>query len=233
MSDKIVAIVVAAGKGERFGSETPKIMVDLGGKPLVLYSLEVFQKSTLVDRIILVTSRDLVDFFENELIPDSKLSKVDQVVLGGRERQDSVKEGLKAIYKAPESVLIQDAARPFLTEMMIEQCHNALDKTEGAIVGTKITDTIKLVNEDLLVQKTIPRDALWAVQTPQVFRYPTLIEAYQWAFDGKIQFTDDASLVERYGKSIQIIPSSPLNIKITTPEDLMMAELILKNRTAE
>jgi len=233
MSDKIVAVVVAAGRGERFGSETPKVMAELGGKPLMLYCLETLQKSPSVDRIVLVTSGDMIDYCENELVPDNKLKKVDQVVMGGKERQDSVKEGLKAIFKAPEAVLIQDAARPFLTETMINDCYNALTKYEGAIVGTKVNDTIKMVDDNLVIQKTVPRDALWAVQTPQVFRYTTLVNAYQWAFDGKVQFTDDASLVERYGKTIQIIPSSPFNIKITTQEDLALAELILKNQATQ
>ncbi len=225
-----VAIVVAAGKGIRFGGNTPKSLVTLGGKPLMVHCLQTLNQSRWIDNIILVTSRELVSTCEKEILHKYSLVRVDQVIEGGKERQDSVMAGLKAISHPPQFVLIQDAARPFLTEDMIEQTLHGAKEVGGAVIATKITDTVKETDGSAFVQKTIPRDNLWSVQTPQTFNYSILVSAYQWAFDNHLQVTDDASLVEKFGNAVKLIPGTKNNIKITTPEDLELAELLLKKR---
>ena len=230
------AIVVAAGKSTRYGGNIPKILLDLGGKPLLYHSLDVLEKSPLIEQIILVTSYDLIDTCEKEIIIPGKFKKIEAVIAGGKERQDSVKEGLKTIYKPIQNVLIHDGARPFLTQTMIKEVLCALTTVEGTVIGTKISDTIKEVDANLMIHHTVPRDMLWAVQTPQAFQYSVLMQAYQWAFDIGMQFTDDAGLVEKFGKKVQLIEGSSLNIKITTPEDLIMANQIynyLQNNPSE
>ena len=223
-----VAIVVAAGKGTRFGGETPKPLVELGGIPLMVHCLRTLNQSRWIDNIVLVTSQELITTCEKEIIPKYSLNRIDQVIEGGKERQNSVMAGLKSLNKPPQYVLIQDAARPFLTDSMIEQTLVAAKEHGGAVIATKVIDTIKETDDNLIVQKTIPRDNLWSVQTPQVFNYSILIAAYQWAFDNHMKVTDDAGMVEQYEKPVKLVPGPIDNIKITTQEDLKLAELILK-----
>lgn len=224
-----IAIVVAAGKGERFGGNIPKAMLELAGIPLMAHSLQTLNKSPYIDKIILVTSKELIPICEKDIIQKYSLIRVDDIVEGGKERQDSVMAGLKAIHRPTAKILIQDAARPFLTEKMIEKTFSALKHYDGAVIGTKLTDTIKMLSDDYRIEKTVSRNNLWSVQTPQSFNYPILIQAYQNALDSKIEMTDDAGLLEQLGRNIKLIPGSKFNIKITTPEDLALAELIYKS----
>ena len=226
MKQKNIAIVVAAGSGIRFGASTPKVFAECGGLPLIAHCLKTLESSEYIDQVILVTGKDFIDYCQTEIVAKYKFRKVEMVVPGGKERQDSVREGLKNIYQSPNRVLIQDGARPFLSEAMIASTIEGCQSTDGAVIGTKITDTIKQVKDDMTIQHTVPRQMLWAVQTPQTFKFEVLIEAYQWAFDSGITWTDDAGLVEQFGKKVTIIPGVSHNIKVTTPEDLVMAQLI-------
>lgn len=223
---RVCAIVLAAGSSTRFGASVRKQFINLADKPLVVWCLETLNKSEKIDEIILVVNQDAISYCqENEFF---KLDKIQQIVAGGKERQDSVMAGLKSIYTTPDYVLIHDGVRPFITEEMIDKTLEAAALYGASAVATKVTDTVKEANNELFVERTIPREKLWCVQTPQTFQYPLLIAAYHWAFDMKLSVTDDTTIVEQFGKPVKLVPSSHLNIKITTPDDLILAEAILK-----
>jgi len=224
-------IVVAAGKGTRFGIDTPKILQDLEGKPVLIRTLESLQHSPIVKDIVLVTSMELLEKCQ-ELVKSHEMTKVIHIIPGGKERQHSVWEGLKMVPESTEFVAIQDGARPFISTGMLADCRNALADADGAIIGTKIYDTLKEVDEYRHILRTIPREALWAVQTPQCFRLSTIKMAYEMSYEHQWAVTDDASLLEKIGKKAVIVPGPAENIKITTPDDLKLACWIYRQQQA-
>ncbi|MBI2909188.1 MAG: 2-C-methyl-D-erythritol 4-phosphate cytidylyltransferase [Chloroflexi bacterium] len=192
-----------------------KIFADLSSKPLIAHTVEAFQDSDWVDHVVLVLSkRNLLRSRELASYP-----KMRDVCLGGMRRQDSVKAGLKRLADC-EWVVIHDGARPFVTVDLIEQGLLAAQETGAAIAAVPVKDTIKVVNGDSFVQETPPRKRLWAAQTPQVFRFALLWEAYKKA---RGEVTDDAMLVERLGHKVKLYMGSYENIKVTTSEDLAVA----------
>lgn len=214
---KVCAIIVAAGESRRMNGKD-KIMAVLGGKPLLAWSIEALQQSPLVHRIVIVNSQKNLETVRCMAI-DNKWSKVIDVCVGGARRQDSVAAGL-ALLNDCEWVIIQDGARPFLTQEMIERGLAAAGETGAAIAAVPVNDTIKIAEENGMVLDTPPRNRLWAVQTPQIFRLEIIKAAYQKA---RGEVTDDASLVEMAGYKVKIFTGSYGNIKITTPHDLEMA----------
>jgi 2-C-methyl-D-erythritol 4-phosphate cytidylyltransferase len=220
--ERVGAIIAAAGKGERMG-DADKLLAPLGGKPLLLQTVRAFQKCALVDEIVLVVSGEK-ETMCRKLISGKEWSKVSEVCLGGRRRQDSVAAGLKLLGKC-DWVVIHDGARPLVTEELIERGLEAARETGAAAAAVPVKDTIKLVGEEGIVNQTPPRQNLWAVQTPQVFRADIINEAYLRAND---DVTDDASLVEQLGYKVKLYPGSYDNIKITTPDDLALAEVLLR-----
>ncbi len=216
------AVIVAAGSSKRMNG-VDKILVPLGGKPLLAWSVEALQQSELVDRIVLVNSQSNLGPVQC-LVTDNKWSKVVKVCLGGQRRQDSVAAGLRTLDDC-EWVLIHDGARPFLTAALIENGLVAARETGAAVAAVPVTDTIKLAGDDQVVIETPPRSHLWAVQTPQVFRLAMIKEAYQQAAG---EVTDDAMLVEQIGYKVKLYRGSYDNIKITTPQDLAVAEFLSK-----
>jgi 2-C-methyl-D-erythritol 4-phosphate cytidylyltransferase len=200
-----------------------KILAPLAGKPVLAWSIDALQKNERVDRIILVNNQKNLEPVRC-LVVDAKWTKVAEVCLGGQRRQDSVAAGLKMLGQC-EWVIIHDGARPFLTHDLIEQGLAAAKATGAAVAAVPVTDTIKLAGDDQMVIETPPRQNLWAVQTPQVFRFELLKEAYRQARD---DVTDDASLVEQTGGRVKLFLGSYTNIKITTPHDLAVAELLIK-----
>jgi len=222
--EKVGAIVVAAGTGRRMGG-VEKIFANLAGKPLLAHTVDVFQTCPAIDQVVIVLSKERLD--EGwRLVKEHRWSKVTEVCPGGAQRQDSVKEGVKRL-SGCQWVVIHDGARPCLSQGLIEEGLNQARQSGAAIPALPVTDTIKVVTSDSFVAETPPRQRLWSVQTPQVFRFDIINEAYR---NAQGDATDDATLVESLGYKVKVYPGSHTNIKVTTPEDLLLAEAILKER---
>jgi 2-C-methyl-D-erythritol 4-phosphate cytidylyltransferase len=219
---KVCAIIVAAGESRRMNG-TDKLMALLAGKPVLVWSIEAFQKSPRISRIILVNSQKNLEQVECMRI-ENAWTKVAEVCTGGQRRQDSVAAGLKLVGDC-DWVIIHDGARPLITQDLIEKGLEAARETGAAIAAVPVIDTIKLAGSDMIVIETPPRSNLWAVQTPQVFRFALIKEAYG---QSKGDFTDDAALVEQTGSKVKLFQGSYDNIKITAHQDLALAELLIK-----
>jgi 2-C-methyl-D-erythritol 4-phosphate cytidylyltransferase / 2-C-methyl-D-erythritol 2,4-cyclodiphosphate synthase len=230
---KIVAIIPAGGAGKRLKAQKAKQYLLLDGVPVLVHTLKVFQQAKVIDEIILVLPPDDVASAQEQLINKYGLTKITAVVAGGKERQDSVRNGFAAITGECDIVIIHDAVRPFVTKEMINQVVAAVKSFEAASVGVKAKDTIKETKKDNLVAATIPRQNLWLTQTPQAFKFDLLKKAYTAAYRDKYYGTDDASLVERIGAKVIMIEGCYENIKITTPEDLILAEALMKKKSGE
>ncbi len=226
MGNKVTAIIPAAGLGKRFGEGVCKQFLMLRGKPIMIWALEVLEALPEISEIIPVL-RDGDMETGIRMIEEYKISKVKRIAPGGKERQDSVFHGLKLVDNKKGHVLVHDGARPFIEASFVAGAMARLKGYEGVVVGVPVKDTIKEV-EDGEVRHTLSRDRLWSVQTPQVFSYETLYEAYMKASKDAFYSTDDSALVEKYGGRIRIVMGSYKNIKITTPEDLKLAELFLE-----
>ncbi len=229
---KNAAIVLAGGSGRRMHSNVKKQYLIIGDKPVLYYSLEAFQSSSLIDEIILVCSREDIEQCREEIVVRYGFTKVKKIVAGGKERHDSVFEGLKALEDCAY-VMIHDGARPFIDEEMLERIWSQLPSVRACTVGMPVKDTIKLSDTLGFVEKTLPRERLWNIQTPQAFAYDLIRRAHELRAEGLLeaQITDDAMLIE-YTEQIpvKLIEGSYENIKITTPEDLLYAELIWRQR---
>lgn len=230
----MTAIVPAAGLGSRFapaGGGASKPFHALGGKPLVLWVLEALEASPEVAEIIPVFRPE--DMEEGDrLIEGRGFSKINKTAAGGRQRQDSVLNGLRLVGDPSSAVLVHDGARPFLDEALIRNTLEGLSGFDGAVAAVPPKDTIKEaeVGEAAVVGKTLDRALLWAVQTPQVFPYAVVMAAFEQAAEEGFYATDDSALVERRGGRVNIVMGSYENIKVTTPEDIHLAEAILKGR---
>ena len=219
--EKAAAIIVAAGESRRMG-DLDKMKAPLGGKPLLYRSLAAFQKCRAIDRIVLVVNEKNLEW-SRQLVADEGFAKVSDVCPGGERRQDSVTAGLEKLDNC-DWVLIHDGARPLVTVDLIERGLEAAQRTGATVAAVSVTDTIKAAGDDRIVRQTLPRQNLWAVQTPQVFSIEIIKKAYQRAND---DVTDDASLVEQSGGEVTLYLGSYDNIKVTTPDDLILAEALL------
>ncbi len=227
---KTVAIIPAGGAGKRLKSQIAKQYLILDQLPVLVHTLKVFQASPEIDEIVLALPPEDLVHIRQELAEKYYLTKVTHVVAGGNERQDSVKNCLDTIAQECGIVVIHDAVRPFVTEALIVHVVGAAKETGAAIVGVKAKDTIKEVNAKHVIGSTIPRKNLWLAQTPQAFDYKLLQEAYALAYKENYYGTDDASLVERMGRDVTVVEGSSDNIKITTNDDMAMADAIMKKR---
>ncbi len=225
----IIAVVPAAGMGKRFGSNKPFIL--LNGKPLFIYSLEVFEALESIKEIIPVMKPEDMEI-GRRLIEEEGIKKVKKIAPGGKERQDSVYNGLKFIENKNSIVVIHDAVRPIISVEMVENAIRELSGYDGVILAVPPKDTIK-ESKKMIVNRTLKRENLWAVQTPQVFPYETIMDAYIKAMKEKYYSTDDSSLVEFNGGKVKIVMGSYKNIKITTPEDISIAEIFLRKMEAQ
>jgi 2-C-methyl-D-erythritol 4-phosphate cytidylyltransferase/2-C-methyl-D-erythritol 2,4-cyclodiphosphate synthase len=225
---KKIAIIPAGGAGKRLKAHVAKQYLFLDHMPVLVHTLKVFQKSKVIDNIILALPPDDLVSVRQELIDKYGLTKVTTVVAGGKERQDSIRNCLAAINGKCDVVVIHDAVRPFVTQELIRQVIAAAKITGAASVGVKVKDTIKETKKDNMVAATIPRQNLWLTQTPQAFKFEFLKKAYKTAYDEKFYGTDDASLVERIGKKVKMIEGSYENIKITTQGDILIADALMK-----
>lgn len=228
MTGPVVAIVPAAGTGTRFGKGTNKPFASLANKPLILWAVETLQGLAEITEIIpVVKETDLKPC--SQLFEEHKITKIRRIAPGGRERQDSVFHGLNLIKDKNAVVLVHDGVRPLIEPSVISDALKQLSGCDGVVVGVPIKDTIKEVR-DGIVRNTPDRGLLWAVQTPQIFHFQPLYDAYEKAMRGSFYTTDDSALVERNGGKIRMVHGSYTNIKVTTPEDLLIAEVFLKMR---
>jgi len=228
---KTVAIIPAGGAGKRLKAHVAKQYLLLNQLPVLIHTLQVFQKSKMIDDIVLVLPPDDLASVREELIDKYELTKVKFIVAGGMERQDSVRNALAVLEGNCDLILVHDAVRPLITGKLIRQVAAAAKATGAASLGVKAKDTIKETGKDDIVSVTIPRHNLWLTQTPQAFKFEIFKKAYKKAYDEKFYGTDDASLVERIGVKVKMIAGSYDNIKITTPEDLVMVRALLKNKS--
>jgi 2-C-methyl-D-erythritol 4-phosphate cytidylyltransferase len=221
------AVIVAAGRGKRMGANINKQFLSINNKPLLYYSLNTFANSNLIDGIIIVCSESEVDYCKKEVVDKYKIEKVLKIVVGGKERQDSVYNGLKAIEDC-DIVLIHDGARPFVTMDIIENGIRSAELYGACTCGVIPKDTIKIKNEKGFSVGTPDREKLFLVQTPQCFRYDLIAGCHQKLAEDSINVTDDTKVVEHYGHKVYLYEGSYKNIKITTPEDLYIAEKIVE-----
>ncbi|AIC92630.1 2-C-methyl-D-erythritol 4-phosphate cytidylyltransferase [Shouchella lehensis] len=221
------AIVLAAGQGKRMNAGFNKQLIKLNAIPLIVHSLRLFEQDTCCKGIILVVSEEERETMQH-LVQSFTLKKIEQIVIGGKERQDSVYAALEAM-EPPTIVLIHDGARPFVSQKVIHAVAAEAAKQGGAIAAVPVKDTIKKVTEGTVCE-TVQRTQLWAAQTPQGFQYDLIVNAHQQARAANALGTDDASLLERQGKRVAIVESDYLNIKLTTAEDLLFAETIIRTK---
>ena len=226
---KHVAIVLAAGKGSRMGSDIPKQFLEIAGKPVLYYSLYTMETSFL-DEIVLVTGEDQVSYCKQEIVEKYNFKKVKRVIAGGKERYDSVYAGIRAVQNA-DYIYIQDGARPFLTEEILRRAKENVEQFDACAAGMPSKDTVKIADSRGFVSSTPLRKNVWTIQTPQVFSAALIRKAYDCLYQkGDFEnITDDAMVVETMtGKSVKLFEGSYQNIKITTPEDLAVAEAFLR-----
>ena len=224
---KVQAILPTAGLGERLKTKIPKPLISLQGKPVFVYSLTALEQSSLIDSMVLVVHSQYIPAFKTE-VQKFHLRKVKKIISGGKTRADSVKKGLEALDKDTDIVLVHDGVRPFLTTKLIEEGIRLCKEAGAVVAAVPVKPTIKKIDPvRLIVEETLPRDILWEAQTPQIFKRDLLEKAFA-ENDGK-RTTDDASLVEQLGVKVKIFMGDYKNIKITTPEDLMIAEAFLKH----
>ena len=222
--EKVAAIIAAAGESRRMGG-VDKVFAGLGGKPLLAWVIETFEQCSAVNEVVVVVSEPSLEQCR-EMVAREKWSKVTDICIGGKRRQDSVRAGLNSLGQC-DWVIVHDGARPLVTEDLIDRGLSEARETGAAVAAVPVTDTIKVAAEDGLVGETLSRRNLWAVQTPQVFRFDIISEAYS-RVQGEV--TDDASLVEQLGYKVKLYMGSYDNIKVTTPADLALAELLWRGR---
>lgn len=236
---RCTAIVLAAGSGKRMNSSVAKQFLLLGGKPLLWYSLQAVEKSDIIDDCILVTGPNDIAYVGKEIVGKYGFQKVDKIIAGGNERYESVYKALCVIAEGEMSVpngdgyvFVHDGARPFLSEKLLEDTYHEVCKYHACVAAVSVKDTIKIADENGFAAQTPPRSLVWAVQTPQVFDTQLIIQAYQKLFEQtkalRQEITDDAMVVETMLRiPVKLVKSSYENIKITTPEDMRMAENLL------
>jgi 2-C-methyl-D-erythritol 4-phosphate cytidylyltransferase len=225
----ISAVIVAGGKGARMGLNINKQYFKICDKEILAITLETFNKLKLIDEIVLVVREEEINYCKENIVNKYKLDKVKKVIMGGEERQQSAYNGLKSCNVKTEIVLIHDGARPFVTEKIINDSIECA-RTHGACtVAIKVKDTIKNVNKDKSVVDTLNRSNLVAIQTPQTFKYDLILKAHEEGIKNNLNVTDDTMFVEALKKTVKIVEGSYFNIKLTTPEDLILGKAIYEH----
>jgi len=227
----VSVIIAAAGMSNRMGSKINKQFIVIDNKPILAHTIEKFESCKYVDEIIVVSKEQEVEYCRKEIVRKYGYRKVTNIIKGGKERQDSIYNGIMALNERTDIVLTHDGARPFVRmESIISGIEGALE--HGAcVIGVPLKDTIKVIEDNNQVHHTPNRALLWAAQTPQCFQIDLLKEGYEYAISEGILGTDDSSLVEKKGYPVKMIMGTYDNIKITTPEDLVVAESIVKDKT--
>ena len=229
---KHIAIVMAAGSGKRMGSNVPKQFLEINGKPILYYPLKVLE-SSFVDEIILVTRHEDISYCKDNIVDKYSFKKVTKIVAGGAERYDSVYAGLKAVDETDSYIYIQDGARPMLSHDILERTREDVVNYSATVVAMPVKDTIKIADENGKIISTPGRETLWTAQTPQAFSYAVIKAAYDLLYQAKenampVKITDDGQVVENYSSvDVHITKGDYSNIKVTTPEDINVAEKFL------
>jgi 2-C-methyl-D-erythritol 4-phosphate cytidylyltransferase len=235
MERQIIAIVPAAGLGKRFDASGEKTFIELDGIPLLIHTLKRLQAEPLITDIVpVLRQEDIEKGFS--MADEYGINKIKHIAPGGKERQDSIYNALRLIEETggdsyrESLIMIHDGARPVIPEGTIEKLSDEIKDVDGAAPGIPARDTLKKISEDGAIITTVNREDIRAIQTPQAFLFKVIKEAYDLAYRDNFYATDDAALVERMGGKVRIIEGSPLNIKITTPEDLEMVKYILTKK---
>lgn len=223
---RVGVVIPAGGSGTRFGGVVPKQFLRLGRKPILQHAIEAFESSPRIDEIVVVVPEEYMRKAEM-LVRRLRATKVSHVVIGGRERQHSVRNGLLSFDVEPEIVLVHDAVRPLVTPSLIAEVVRATERFGAAVVGVRVKDTIKIESGGFFTT-TLDRAKLWAVQTPQGFRFDILKRAHVAAQQSALLATDDAALVERLKVPVRVVEGDYRNIKITTEDDIKLAKMLLK-----
>lgn len=227
MNNRVSALIVAAGKGSRMNSDIPKQYLKLKDKEILAYTIEKFENNPLIDNVVLVVSKNQTDYCKENIINKYNFKKIYAVVEGGNERNISVYNGLKALHKDTETVLIHDGVRPFIDSKIISEIINKTEIFDACVLGVKVKDTIKICDSNNNIVDTPDRNYIWAAQTPQAFKYNLILKAYDKIIADNKTVTDDSMAAEYIGLKVKMIEGNYNNIKITTPEDLSIAEAIL------
>lgn len=221
-------IIVAAGSGKRMNMDINKQFIKLNKKEIIAHTIDVFYKNENVDEIIVCIKKEEEELFKDKIINKYSFKNI-KIAYGGKERQDSIYNGLKCLDDKCDIVLIHDGARPFVDDRIINESIKVAREKKAVVVGTPVKDTIKVVC-DGIINDTPNRVNLWAAQTPQVFEYKLITKAYEEAYESNYYGTDDSMLVENIGQEVTMIMGSYDNIKITSPEDISIGEQILSLR---
>jgi len=222
-----LAVIVASGLGARMQAELPKQFMELAGKPLLFWTLSCFERCRMIDEIILVVPEDYLAYSSQAIVDKFDFKKIHKITTGGETRQESVLAGLTACPRAIDNVAIHDGVRPFVRNTLLNTLLDSVTPNQAVIPAVKVKETIKIVDNQMLA-KTLPRENIYLAQTPQVFSYPNIFEIHKKAAEQEYEATDDAMLAEQYGLDVKVIEGHYDNIKITTPEDLVLAGEILK-----
>lgn len=236
-SYRTAAVVLAAGSGKRMNAGVKKQYMEIAGRPVLYYSLKAFEES-FIDEIVLVVSQDEIEQVQESYVNQYGFRKILRIVAGGKERYHSVACGLQAVRQDCDFVFIHDSARPMLTQEILQRAYRAVQEEEACVVGVPSKDTVKIADEQGYVSVTPNRSLVWNVQTPQVFSYPLVYSAYEELLQKEqellaagVQITDDAMVVEYLARhKVKLVEGSYENIKITTPEDVQIAERYLQSR---
>jgi len=225
-------VIAAAGVGKRIGKRN-KMFIPIIERPLIAHTIEVFEKCDVIDRIVVVALKNQIHDYE-KIVKKFCFNKVKSIVPGGKKRQDSVFKGLIEMKRLgaedDDIVVIHNGANPLVKEEEIKACVNAARKFGASAVGFPSKDTVKIVDEDFFVIKTLDRNDVWIMQTPQVMKFDIAMQAFEKALNDNFYGTDDVQLVERIEQKVKIIQCSYENIKVTTPEDVILVEGVLMNR---
>ncbi len=227
-----VAIIAAAGRGTRMASPTSKQLLLLAGRPVLAHTLAAFEAADSIDAVIIVGKRKDMDMVRVDIVEAFGFTKVIKYAVGGRDRQDSVNNALKVLPPDTTVIVVHDGARPLVTTALIERAVAETKHWPAVVPGIPVKDTIKRVTQEEVVEYTIDRGHMWAIQTPQAFRADVLIHAHRVAKQAKFYGTDDATLIEKINHPIRVIPGLEENIKITTPIDMVIAAAIINDRLA-
>nr|WP_317284065.1 2-C-methyl-D-erythritol 4-phosphate cytidylyltransferase [uncultured Sellimonas sp.] len=239
MKKKCIAVILAAGQGKRMGTQIRKQYLELCSRPVLCYTVKAFEQSDIIDEIILVTGKGEKEYVRTEIVGKYRMHKVSKIIEGGKERYDSVWNALSFIEEHYNTehmmIFIHDGARPFADDEMIRRTYEAAGKYGACVAGMPVKDTIKIVNEEKEAIETPNRQKLWMVQTPQVFTASLIIEAYKKMMEvPHDHVTDDAMAVETMmGYPVKLVEGSYENIKITTPEDMEIAEVFVRRKKLE
>ena len=222
------AVIVAAGSSQRMGFD--KLLALLGEKPVLAHAIAAFESTASVTEIILVAREERVQEF-GELVKQNRFHKVREVIPGGEQRQDSVSAGLKRVSADCRFIAVHDAARPLITPAQIERVFSCAQEQGAAALAAPVTDTLKRAGQDMAVTGGVPRENLYAMQTPQIFARKLLERAYTAVAAGKWCVTDEVSAVEHVGEKVMLVPNDDWNVKITYPRDILLAQAALARRS--